>query len=87
MSTQRKPALVLVCGSRAWADRTTIERRLRGLAADTVVLHGGARGADRLAGTLAAELGLHSEVMPAQWDRYGRAAGPRPKPRHARPPA
>ena len=26
---------------------------------------------------MAAQLGLHVEVMPAQWDRYGRAAGPR----------
>jgi hypothetical protein len=67
MSTDREPALVLVCGSRAWADRTAIERRRRRLAAGTVVLHGGARGADRLAGTVAAELGLPVEVMPAQW--------------------
>jgi hypothetical protein len=77
MSTHREPALVLVCGSRGWADRTAIERRLRRLAPGTVVLHGGARGADRLAGTVATELGLQVEVMPAQWDRYRRAAGPR----------
>lgn len=39
------------------------------------IVHGGARGADRLAGRIARELGMVEEVHPAQWDLHGRKAG------------
>lgn len=67
--------VALVCGSRSWTNPEPIRRRLRTLPVNTVVLHGGARGADRLAGQIGRELGLHVAVMPALWDRYGRDAG------------
>ena len=41
-----------------------------------LVLHGGARGADAAIGLAAHQLGWSSLVMPAQWQRHGRAAGP-----------
>ena len=41
-----------------------------------LVLHGGARGADVAIGRAAHQLGWSSVVMPAQWERHGRAAGP-----------
>ena len=41
-----------------------------------LVLHGGARGADAAIGRAAHQLGWVSLVMPAQWQRHGRAAGP-----------
>ena len=41
-----------------------------------LVLHGGARGADAAIGRAAHQLGWSSLVMPAQWERHGRAAGP-----------
>ena len=41
-----------------------------------LVLHGGARGADAAIGRAAHQLGWSSLVMPAQWQRHGRAAGP-----------
>ena len=41
-----------------------------------LVLHGGARGADAAIGRAAHQLGWASLVMPAQWQRHGRAAGP-----------
>ena len=41
-----------------------------------LVLHGGARGADAAIGRAAHQLGWSSLVMPAQWRRHGRAAGP-----------
>ena len=41
-----------------------------------LVLHGGARGADAAIGRAAQQLGCSSLVMPAQWQRHGRAAGP-----------
>jgi hypothetical protein len=67
--------LVLVCGSRDWRDGDAIEQRLRLLPRGATVMHGGARGADRLAGTIADALGFDVHEYPADWDRYGRSAG------------
>jgi hypothetical protein len=41
-----------------------------------MIIHGGASGADRLAGEWAASRGIPVEVHPADWQKYGRAAGP-----------
>jgi hypothetical protein len=41
-----------------------------------LLLHGGARGADAAIAWADHQLGWSSVVMPAQWDRHGRAAGP-----------
>lgn len=41
-----------------------------------LLLHGGARGADRVIGRAAYQLGWPVEVLPADWRRHGRAAGP-----------
>jgi hypothetical protein len=43
---------------------------------DTVIIHGGARGADALADQWAVCNWLMPEVYPADWDKHGRAAGP-----------
>ena len=40
------------------------------------LFHGGARGADRTIGRAAFQLGWPVEVLPADWRRHGRAAGP-----------
>jgi hypothetical protein len=69
------PLRVLVTGARTWTDPEPIRRELARLPAGSVVIHGDARGADRLAGALAAELGLEVLACPAEWRRYGRAAG------------
>ena len=41
-----------------------------------LLLHGGARGADRLIEQASRSLAWPVEVIPAEWGRYGRAAGP-----------
>ncbi len=41
-----------------------------------LLLHGGARGADAAIARAGHQLGWSSLVMPAQWQRHGRAAGP-----------
>ncbi len=41
-----------------------------------LLLHGGARGADAVIARAAHQLGWCSLVMPAEWGRHGRAAGP-----------
>ena len=66
--------LALVCGSRTWTDKERIRQVLLEENV-TMVRHGAARGADSLAGQVADELLLPSEAMPADWDKFGRAAG------------
>lgn len=67
---------MVVCGGRDYRDRRRSEARLRKLPPGTVVIHGGSRGADRIAGEVARELGFEVVCYPAAWDRYGRVAGP-----------
>lgn len=67
---------VLVCGSRDWHRADLVREKLRQLPRGTTVIHGGARGADRMAGTIADAYGFDVQVYPAEWSRYGRAAGP-----------
>jgi hypothetical protein len=68
---------VLICGSRKWNDRETMEWEFRDLPMDAVIIHGGAPGADRLAGKIAKDRQMRVEVYAAEWDKYGTAAGPR----------
>lgn len=69
------PPRVLVCGSRHWTDREAIRRRLAAYPPGTVIIHGGCRGADGLAFSVARELGFAVEVFPADWTQ-GPRAGP-----------
>lgn len=70
---------VLVCGSRNWPDPEIIRECLESLAVqhdgDVEVIHGDARGADRMGGGIAEELGLPVWKFPADWDRHGKRAG------------
>lgn len=68
---------VLVCGSRGWRDVAAIRRRIEELPASAMVIHGGAWGADRTAGRLARERGLHVAVIEPLWERFGGSAGHR----------
>ncbi len=69
---------VLVCGSRDWRDPTPIQHALAELQAawgSFEVVDGGARGADTLARQIAQDLNLPVREFPADWERYGKAAG------------
>lgn len=69
---------VLICGGRDYADAVTMTRLLdkyHRQAKFTEVIHGGARGADTLAGQWAASRGIPVTVFPADWEKYGRIAG------------
>ena len=70
---------VLVCGGRDYADYERLYQILddfnKGYPG-LQICHGGARGADILAGGWAAERGVPCTVFPADWGRYGRGAGP-----------
>lgn len=71
---------VLVCGDRNWKRMDVVERELKKLPKDTIIIHGAARGADTLAGFVADRIGLKvindGKGFPAKWNIYGRAAGP-----------
>lgn len=68
---------VIVCGGRSYGNRDVVNAALKEhLAEDDVVWHGGAKGADTLAGQEAEYLEHDVIVVPAQWGRYGRSAGP-----------
>lgn len=67
---------VIICGDRYWADYRAVKREVDKLPPGTVVIEGGARGADRLARQAAAARGLEVRTFDADWARYGRAAGP-----------
>ena len=66
---------VLVCGGRDYDDEDAVRAELQSLPPCTIV-HGDARGADRLADRIAAEMFIVTEPHPADWTRYGKAAGP-----------
>lgn len=57
----------MVCGSRSWRDHEAIREYLRKLPRGAIIRHGGAGGADRMAGTVAASLGFAVDEMPAFW--------------------
>ena len=67
---------VLVCGGRDFTEWVKVWFQLKDLPRDTVIVHGGARGADSLAEKEASGLGLTTEVYEADWENDGRAAGP-----------
>ena len=65
---------VLVCGSRTWNDLPTITSVLTSLR-PSVVIHGGALGADSLGGMAAWIMKVPIERYPADWKTHGKAAG------------
>lgn len=68
---------ILVCGSRYWSDKNRVYNALKDYPKDTIIITGGARGADSIAHQQAILLGLTSNVYMANWKLYGLSAGPR----------
>jgi hypothetical protein len=67
---------ILVCGSRHLLDQSLVDAVLDGLGGVSVIIQGGARGADALAKYWAQKNNIHVKEYQAEWGRYGRAAGP-----------
>jgi len=67
---------ILICGDRNWTDVETIENFIRSLSPDTIIIHGNSKGADKIAERKAKEHGLTVKGYSADWNQYGRAAGP-----------
>lgn len=66
---------VIVCGSRAWTNREQIAERLSELPGTSTIVHGAAKGADRIAAQEGQKLGLLIEEHPADWQTHGKRAG------------
>ena len=72
---------VLICGSRFYTDYGRVLHYIRRLKAtsvngDIAIISGGARGADTLAVKASKACGLPFREYPAQWEKYGKKAGP-----------
>jgi YspA, cpYpsA-related SLOG family len=67
---------ILVTGDRNWDDWETLSTVLDGYH-PTLIIEGCARGADRMAEIWARKRQVPNKHFPANWDLYGRSAGPR----------
>ena len=80
LSNESAPLVIVAGGGRAldWPSDQIAASLLRATARRPVslLLHGGARGADRLIDHAARYLAWPVQAIPAEWGRYGRAAGP-----------
>jgi hypothetical protein len=81
MTVSTVPFRVLVTGSRTWTDWASLSTALSDLRVEhgrcLVVVHGAcSEGADHLADLWARSTGTRVQRFPANWIRYGRAAGP-----------
>ncbi len=73
---------VLVCGDREWTDESRMRRKMLQVGFPDKVaflVHGGAKGADKMSEKLALEMGFPRERIlkfDADWVKYKKAAGP-----------
>ena len=70
---------VIVCGSRQFKDYDMLEEVLNSILPkykNIVIVSGHGGGADLAGEEYAIRRGLFLETFPAEWDKYGRAAGP-----------
>jgi len=70
---------IIIAGSRDFSDRELMTKTLDSLITDKKdikIIHGDARGADKMAGEYAKVNNIPYEAYPADWDKYKKAAGP-----------
>lgn len=72
---------VIIAGTRTYDDYASLKAyadyKLSRIEDDIEIVSGGARGADALGEMYAREKGYSIKRFQAEWDRYGRSAGPR----------
>lgn len=67
---------VAIVGSRDYPNLDEVREYVMSLPDDTIVITGGARGVDQTAELAARARGLTVVVHEAEWQKYGKAAGP-----------
>lgn len=70
-----RPPRVVMCGSRSWRMGAVIDDSIACLPEGTLVISGGAPGADRMVVLAAERQGFHCAVIRALWRVRGRRAG------------
>ena len=65
-----------VVGSRHYDNYKEVKRVLDTYPNIEMIISGGAKGVDSLADKYAREHGITFMMFPAEWDKYGKAAGP-----------
>ena len=72
---------VIIAGTRDFADyealKTYADYKLSRIEDSIEIVSGGSRGADTLGEQYAREKGYSIKRFPAEWEKYGRSAGPR----------
>lgn len=71
----RTSLIVLITGSRHYSDVARIRDVLKLLPDGTIIVHGDAAGTDTIADMVAKDLGFKCIPCPADWLKYGKAAG------------
>lgn len=72
---------LMVTGSREWQDKWAVEWNMAqqwkaaGSPSECSLMHGDARGADRIAADIAESRGWVVTSFPADWDKFGKKAG------------
>lgn len=70
---------VLICGDRNWDNTERVYTFLDKLIENNnieLIIHGGCRGADIIGGKWAKNRGIYVKQINAEWNKYGKAAGP-----------
>lgn len=68
---------ILVTGSRDYKDRNIVYNILQKYKDNNCTLiHGDCRGLDKIAESVAKELGFKTVAFPPNWSKFGRGAGP-----------
>lgn len=67
---------VLVCGGRNFDNAKLLETKMNSLGAISLIIEGGASGADKLANQFAEIHSIPVQQFKADWHRHGKAAGP-----------
>lgn len=71
---------VIITGDRSWnclkLASHIVQRLLASHGGSLVIVHGGASGVDQSFEDACKELGVQTEVHPANWTLYGKSAGP-----------
>jgi hypothetical protein len=67
---------ILICGDRNWSNLSFLKKFIDSIPFDSVVIEGEARGVDLLSKAYARKRNLDVIQFPANWMKYGAAAGP-----------
>lgn len=71
---------ILICGDRHWDNYDSVlnivKRLIKKYGNDITIIEGGATGADTMAKKAAVQLEIKYKEYPANWELYGKKAGP-----------